>query len=260
MTSWLDRTDAILMCVVLFMAMLLMVIAGGRVARSWNKQREEPQGGVKNLLTVLYALSGFILAFTFGMSGTRYEKIRECIEEEANSIETAILRADLYPDSIRSEFRAEFKNYLEAIISYYSNPKDFELIKKSKENALKARHHLWALASGQSKHPEMIVQTQQMIPGLNKMIDSAQTREIIFRSHVPDLILVMLFICVLTTCFVSGFTASSLLRKEWIIILGFTLVSVMVIYTTLDLARPTRGFIKSDAGREAIKEIRHLFE
>ena len=260
MTSWLDRTDAILLCVVLFIIMLLAVITGSRTARLWNKTREEPQGGVKNLLTVLYALAGFILAFTFGMSGTRYEKIRECIEEEANSIETAILRSDLYQDSLRNAFRAEFNNYLEAIITYYSNPKDFELVKKSKEDASTAKQHLWTLASEQAKRPEMLAQTQQMIPGLNNMFDSAQTREIVFKSHVPDLILIMLFMCVLTTCFVSGFTANTIQRKEWIIILGFTLVSVMVIYTTLDLARPTRGFIKSDAGREAMKDIRHLFE
>jgi len=259
MTSWLDRTDTIFLCIFLFIAMLLAVLAGSRVAGKWNSNREEPQGGVKNLLTVLYALSGFILAFTFGMSGTRYEKVREVIEEEANSIETATLRADLYPDILRNELKPELKNYLEAIISYYSNPKDLELVEKSKEDAANAKHHLWKQVSELSKRPELLTQNQQLIPGLNNMFDSAQTREIVFRSHVPDLILVMLFICVITTCFVSGFTANALQRKEWVIIYGFTLVTVMVIYTTLDLARPTRGFIKSDAGRDALKEIRHLF-
>ena len=260
MTSWLDRQDAIVICVVLFITMLFMVLAGSRIARLWNKSKEEPQGGVKNLLTVLYTLSGFILAFTFGMSGTRYEKIRECMEDEANCIETAILRADLYPDSIRNEFRPEFKNYLEAIITYYSNPKDFNLVQKSKEEAATSKHHLWIMVSGLSQRPELLTQNQQMIPGLNNMFDSAQTREIVFKSHVPDLILIMLFMCVLTTCFVSGFTANQILSKEWIIILGFTLVSVMVIYTTLDLSRPTRGYIKSNAGRDAMKDMRHLFD
>jgi len=259
MTSWLDRTDAIILCVALFIVMLLAVIVGSRAARLWNKNKEEPQQGVKNMLTVLYALSGFILAFTFGMSGTRYEKIREVIKEEVNSIETATLRSDLYPDSLRHEFRANFKDYLEAIILYYSNPKDYALVVKSKQDAHDAGHRLWALATTEAKKPDMLAQTQQMIPALNNMIDSSQAREIVFRSHVPDLILIMLFLCVLTTCFVSGFTANKIASKEWIIILGFTLVSVMVIYTTLDLARPTRGFIKADAGRDALNGMRHIF-
>jgi len=259
MTSWLDRTDAILMCSVLFITMLLMVIAGSRAARLWNKNKEEPQQGVKNMLTVLYALSGFILAFTFGMSGTRYEKIREIIIEENNTIGTAMHRSDLYSGDVRDSFRADFKTYLEAIIVYYSNPKDIELVHKSKSDAAEAGHRLWALATEQGKRPEMLAQTQQMIPALNNMLDTAQSREIIFLSHVPDLIVIMLFLCVLTTCFVSGFTANIISSKEWVIIIGFSLVTVMVIYTTLDLARPTRGFIKSDAGRNALKEMRHLF-
>jgi hypothetical protein len=259
MTSWLDRQDAIVISVVLFITMLLMVLAGGRVTRMWNKGKEEPQGGVKNLLTVLYTLSGFILAFTFGMSGTRYEKIREAIEEEANSIETTIRRADLYPDSLRVEFRTESRNYLEAIISYYSNPKDINLVLKSKDDAHHAGLRLFAIAAEQSRNPALLAQTQQMVPALNDMLDAAQKREIVFRSHVPDLIIIMLFVCVLTSCFVSGFTANRIHHKEWVIIIGFTLVSVLVIYTTLDLARPTRGFIKADAGRDAMKEMRYLF-
>jgi hypothetical protein len=259
MTSFLDRTDAIVLCSFLLISMVLVVVAGSKAARLWNKSKEEPQQGIKNLLTVLYTLSGFILAFTFGMSGTRYEKIREVIEEEANDLTTAIHRADLYPDSIRQVFRADLKIYLEDIITYYNNPKDLNLVQSSKEDAEHTGHKLWALASQEAKRPEMIAQTQQMVPALNNMLDSAQKREIVFRSHVPDLILVMLFICVITTCFVSGFTANVIHTKEWVIIIGFSLVTVMVIFTTLDLARPTRGFIKSDAGRDAIKELRHMF-
>jgi hypothetical protein len=33
----------------------------------------------------------------------------------------------------------------------------------------------------------------------------------------------------------------------------------MVIYTTLDLARPMRGVIKEQAGQEAIIELRKMF-
>lgn len=257
--SWLDRTDAVLLCAALFIAMLLLVVVGHNAATLWNKEREEPQGGINNLLTLLYALSGFILAFAFGMSGSRYEKVRDVIEKEANEIGTTILRADLYPDSVRQVFRADFKIYLEAVIAYYSNPKDIDLVKKSKEDAAKAAVRLWSLAAQQSRLPERFIASQQMLPSLNSMFDSAQTRQIVFLSHVPGLIIYMLFICVLTTCFVAGFTSKALRSKDWMIIVGFTLVSVMVIYTTLDLSRPTRGFIKTDSGREAIKEMREMF-
>ena len=89
----------------------------GRV--KWGtRKRTEPKGGVNSLLGVLFALSGLILAFTFGMSGTRLEKVRNVVESEANDIGTAILRSDLYADSVREGFRADFKNYLEAVIDF----------------------------------------------------------------------------------------------------------------------------------------------
>ena len=257
--SWLHRIDALLLAAALFIAMLLLVIVGRNAARLWNKEAEEPEGGVKNLLTVLYALSGFILAFTFGMSGTRFEKVRAVIAEEANTIGTAILRADLYSDSVRQVFRADFKNYLEAVVTYYSNPKNLDLVMKSREDAAKAADRLWSLASQQSKLPAMLTASQQMIPALNKMFDSAQTRQIVLMSHVPDLIIYMLFICVLTTCFAGGFTSKVVTYKDWIIIVGFALVSVMVIYTTLDLSRPMRGIIKAERGQDAIKEMLKMF-
>ena len=181
------------------------------------------------------------------------------VEQEANDIGTAILRSDLYADSVREGFRADFKNYLEAVIDFYENPTDINRLYKAKEDAAKAAAGLWARAARQSKLPNMLVPSNQMVPALNAMFDIAQTREIVLKSQVPDLIVYMLFVCVLSTCFIGGFTSTSFQRKDWVIIIGFALVSSMVIYTTLDLARPMRGVIKEKAGKEAIIELRKMF-
>jgi hypothetical protein len=91
------------------------------------------------------------------------------------------------------------------------------------------------------------------------MFDVATTREVVLKSRVPDLVVYMLFICVLTSCFIGGFTSAAFRKKDWIIILGFALVTSMVVYTTLDLGRPMRGVIKDEAGKEAIIELRQMF-
>jgi hypothetical protein len=240
--------------------MIMMVTAGRWASIKWGREEGEPKGGLNSLLGVLFGLSGFILAFTFGMSGTRLEKVRNVVEQEANDIGTAILRSDLYADSVREEFRADFKNYLEAVIDFYENTSNINRLYKAKEDAARAAAGLWALATRQSKLPNMLIPSNQMVPALNAMFDTAQTREIILKSKVPDLIVYMLFVCVLSTCFVGGFTSTSFFqRKDWVIITGFALVSSMVIYTTLDLARPMRGVIKEKAGQEAIIELREMF-
>src|SRR6476660_1691436 len=122
--SLIHTTDALVLCIFLFIGMILMVALGRYAGKIWRKEEDEPKGGVNSLLAALFALFGFILAFTFGMSGSRYENVRNVIVEEANDIGTAVLRADLYSDSIRNEFRADFKKYLEARIAYYDNVTD----------------------------------------------------------------------------------------------------------------------------------------
>jgi phosphoglycerol transferase MdoB-like AlkP superfamily enzyme len=144
--SFIHTTDALVLCFILFIAMIAMVAVGKIAGRLWRKESSEPTGGVNSLLTAVFALFGFILAFTFGMSGARYENVRDVIVEEANTIGTSVLRADLYSDSVRDAFHADFKRYLDARIAYYDNATNPRLLMKAKSDALKAQDALWARA------------------------------------------------------------------------------------------------------------------
>jgi hypothetical protein len=257
--SFIFKTDALVLSIVLFAGMIVMVVLGRYACKLWNKEQSEPKGGVNSLFGGLFALSGLLLAFTFGMSGTRLEKVRNVVELEANEIGTAILRSDLYADTVRDGFRADFKNYLEAVIAFYNNAANIDSLHKAKEDAEKAGQRLWARAAQQSKLPNMLIPSGQMIPALNGMFDVAQSRGIILRQRVPDLVICMLFVAVFATCFIGGLTSGRFHSKEWIIVIGFSIVTAMVVYTTIDLSRPMRGVIKDEAGKHAILELRKMF-
>jgi len=257
--SFIHTTDALVLCILLFIAMMAMVALGRIAGKIWHKEVDEPRGGVNSLLGAVFALFGFILAFTFGMSGSRYENVRNVIVEEANDIGTAILRADLYSDSVRDAFRADFKKYLEARIDYYNHATDTALLMKAKADAAKTAEALWARAMQQSKLPNMLIPSNQMIPALNAMFDIATTREVILIARVPDVIIWMLFILSLASSFIAGFTSLSIRHKDWIIIAGFALLSSMIIYITLDLGRPMRGIIKAEMGQQAILDLQKMF-
>lgn len=257
--SLLFKADPFVIGILLFFGMIIMVILGRVASKRWNKDASEPKGGVNSLFTGLFAISGLILAFTFGMSQSRLERVRNVVEEECNDIGTAVLRADLYADSVRQGFRIDFKKYLEAIIAFYENAGNAQIVEASKAHAARAAEGLWARAAEQSKLPNMLIPSNQMIPALNNMFDIATTREIVLQSHVPDMVELMLFVCVLATCFIGGFTSARLAGREWIIVIWFAIVSSMVVYTTIDLSRPLRGMIRVDAGQQAIVELRKMF-
>jgi hypothetical protein len=258
--SLLFRSDPVVVCILLLIGMVVMVIVGRVASRMWNKDADEPKGGVHSLFGALFAVSGLILAFSFGMSQTRLERVRSVVEQEANAIGTAVLRADLYSDSVRQAFRLDFKNYVEAVIGFYQNAHDPVLFNKAREDAANATTALWARVTQQSKLPNMLIPSTQMIPALNNMFDSAQTREIVLNSRVPDLIEYMLFVCLLATCFIGGFTSARFTKKEWIVTFGFAIVTTMVVYTTIDLSRPLRGMIRTDEGQQAIVDLRKMFQ
>jgi hypothetical protein len=259
MSTLLQKIDAAILGLILLVGMIAMIAMGRLAAKLWNPEETEPKGGVSSLFAALFALSGLILAFTFGMSQNRLERVRGVVELEANDLGTAILRADLYPDTTREAFRADFKNYLEAVIDFYENAADFDRVHKAKNDAAIASERLWSRAAKQSKLPDMFLESQQMIPALNDMFDIAQRREIVLKSKIPDLIVYMLFICVWAGCLIGGFTSRTFKRSDWIIIGGFVVVTSMVVYTTLDLSRPMRGIITDVPGKDAIVELRSMF-
>src|SRR3954447_24450274 len=136
--SLIHKTDALVLCLVLFLGMWVMVGVGRLAGKYWKQDQGEPMGGVSSILSGLFGLSAFMLAFTFGMSGSRYSQVRDLIIDEANNIGTAMLRSDLYGDSVRQAFRGDFKKYLDARIFFYDNLADEARLRKAKTDAAKS--------------------------------------------------------------------------------------------------------------------------
>ncbi|MBK9729709.1 MAG: hypothetical protein IPO83_00185 [Chitinophagaceae bacterium] len=266
-TTLIIKTEAWLLSLLLFVVMLFLAWLGNRLGNFWRKRKSkdtaketETKGGFGSLEAGLFGLFGFILAITFGMSGNKYDSHRNILVEEANDIGTAILRSDLYPDSIRTEFRKDFKQYVEARISVFEVGTDTARYFDAKDTSAYYSSKIWKRATDMSVKPGMLIPSNQMIPALNAMIDITTTREANLRARIPDIIIALLFVLAITCTFVAGFGSEIIRRKDWIIIIGFALLTASVIYVTLDIGRPMRGLITSDIGQNAIVELREMFE
>lgn len=255
--SFIYRTDALLITGCLFILMLLAILVGLRTGKSRIQSREENSGN-STVVASLFGLLGFLLAFTFGMSGARFDNRREAVVQEANAIGTAMLRADLYDTTERAAFRKDFKAYIEARIQYFESGRDHAGIETANKDAAITGQLLWDRATRLAKDQKNIVQSNQMIPALNDMLDSATTRNTGEKSRVPDSIVVMLFILSIASAFYVGYSAAGKGKMDWFIISGFCFLTSVVIYITLDLDRPRRGMIKVDAGHEAMTDLRKL--
>src|SRR5215471_1103525 len=104
------RTDATILCLVLFAGCVFMVRFGRFVRNKFFQQdQQESKGGVNSLLGALFGLWGFILAFTFGNSSSRFDNVRTMMVDESNAIRNAILRSEVFPDSLQNGFREDLR-------------------------------------------------------------------------------------------------------------------------------------------------------
>jgi hypothetical protein len=97
-----------------------------------------------------------------------------------------------------------------------------------------------------------------MFAALTTMLDVATKRDALLLAGVPEVIQYMLFFLALTISFIGGFTTPLIKYKEWIIIGGFAFLACCIIYITLDLSRPMRGFIRPESAANRIEELRRL--
>ena len=253
-------TDASILCLVLFTACILMVMFGKFIRnRFFQKDQQESKGGVNSLLGALFGLWGFMLAFTFSQSGSRFETVRGMIVDEANILRNTIIKAEFFPDSIRNAYRIELRKYLEERISYYDDAANKAKFKKNREELSKTARALWAMTIEQSKKPNLSSAAGGMSASLASLFDIGIKREAILSFGIPLPICIMLITLALAICLVGGFTTPAVKRKEWMVIAVFAFLASTILYITMDLARPMSGLIKPDTGQATIVNLRQLF-
>lgn len=256
--STLEHTEAWVISLLLFTLMIISTFIGKLIGNYIGKKKGPEEKTTET--SALVALLFFLLAFTFGMSGDRYDTRRKVVIEEANSIGTAILRSDLYPDSTRTLFRKDFKDYVETRISYYeAGPNAVKILKADSLSQI-ISSKLWKRASSLAKDPSNLAATQQMIPALNDMIDVTTTRLSGEKAKVPESILIMLFFLAAIIAFYGGYSDGRKGKIDWLVQIGFCILVSLVILFTLDLDRPRRGFVNLDVPNQTIIDLRKNFE
>lgn len=240
--SFLNDLNALLIVTILFFSMLAGVWIGYKTA--FKKPDASSMG--TELLSPLLGLLALLMAFTFGMSNSRYDDRKNNLIDEANCIGTAILRADIYPDSLKMEFKKDFKSYLDSRRDFYTLGDDEPKINASLKKSAEMSDKLWNRASFYAKDKNYFIQSNMMLPALNDMFDSAFKSNVVFNSKVPETIVYLLLIFSVVISLYIGYKSGLEKKMEWNFILGFCILICVVIFITLDLDRSRRGLIKID--------------
>ena len=255
--SFLSGFSPLSISLSLFALMVLTYFTANRLARLKIFQ-QFVDNAINPIEGSLLGLLALLLAFTFGMSASRYESRRSVMLSEANNIGTVILRCDLYPDSTRTQLRSYLQQYLEARIQYFQAGTDDGKEKQALEATENWDNKIWSLVARESKVKDNLVASNQMIPALNAMIDIVTNRNAEKNATVPDSILWLLFMLCLISSFILGFQQLES-RNPYLVSIIFALMVCACIHLIIDLDRPRQGLINMKGTQQFMIDLRKMF-
>lgn len=244
---------------VLLGAVVLMLFAEelgyrfGQVrSRGPNRESDARVGGIVGAELGLLA---FLLAFTFGLAGSRFDTRRQVLLDEANAIGTAYLRAAMLPPPHDTQVRSLLREYVDARLRAVQEGSLEEGIRKSE-----ALHgQLWAEAIAATSEDNRSVPTGLFVQALNEVIDLHATRlQAGLRSRIPTPVWVVLFgvaaLSFLAVGYHGGLTRTSRSPAVYLVAVTFAIVTWMIV----DLDRPGEGILK--VSQKPMIELREMMK
>ena len=222
-------------------ALILGAIWSGITFVRWRKKSIiEEDGPLNTIVGANLALLAFILAFTFGLTTTRFDDRKMYMLDEVNAIETSWLRAGLISEPKRTEVKDLLKEYVRIRVVLARNP---DKVKEVIVQSIGIQRKIWSVVNDLAKEePRNDAINALFIESINEMFDNQTKRITVTLSHrIPWIIWVALFVLTIFSMFVVGYLFGRLRKTNWYLILALSLTfgAVILVIIDLDSARGT---------------------
>jgi hypothetical protein len=226
---------------VMFTALLVIVEMGRRLSLRISANRKEPfheefvaaRDGISVLLSLL-------LAFNLSMALTRYDARKQLMVDEANAIETTMLRAQMLAEPSRSAILALLNRYLDTRIHFSEASLNDEERTASFSEAKELLGEMWQQTVA-AAHESPTPITSIFVQSLNETSDLNERRLAALENRIPGTLWVLLILMSAVACMLIG---CSMRRKAWLVILLWPLMISSVLALNADLDSPRSGLIQ----------------
>jgi hypothetical protein len=222
---------------------LLAAEAGFRLGKYRRRHGEAEISHANAIIAATLALMAFMLAFTFGMGGSRFDSRRHLVVEESNAVGTTYLRAAMLPEAQRTEVRNLLREYVEVRLRIVQDLDGYaaEGLARSEE----IHGLLWSHAAALGRDNDRSITIGLFIESLNEVIDLHSKRVAAGLVHrIPAIIWITLFFIGLLGTTVIGYRAGLTghrgIPATLALILAFSAVMILI----MDLDRPGQGLFE----------------
>ncbi len=232
----------------LFVLIIIFNELGFHVGRFVQNRTDEE---IKTLTGAIQAsilgLLALLLGFTFSMSMQRYDSRSQALITEANAIGTVALRAQLLPAAYQPKVSQLLDQYLRARIAVGK----IDLTRRHQRARYNAQiaelqSQLWSQAVQAAHEDPRAVTSGVFIAALNEMIDAQGRRNALLQMHVPEVVLLLLFVVFVASGGILGYSSGLSGKRVVAPTMMVSFLISLIVFIIIDLDRPKRGFIQVD--------------
>jgi hypothetical protein len=248
----LASVDAYVIAFALFMGMVSAwetLFRAGRRAR-----RAAPSGAVLGAIDAgASGLVALILAFSFSMAVERFDAREEAVIREAEAVEVAHSRCRYLLPSARSACGQAIERYSvlrSKLLDARGDASELEILQESRAIRTElGRRAVERVTAHDTPSVSLFASS------VTELAVSARDRVSADRRVMPgELVMVTVVLCLALAGF-QGYVFGLMRNRRFGAWMGFAALLSVVMFVTLDLDRPTTGWIRSWRGDQAMKAI-----
>lgn len=244
--EFLYNYNSVVITLVLFFCIVLMNELGFRLGyRKHTQADDESKSLTSSVQGSILGLLALLLGFTFSMSMQRYDNRCQALIAETNAIGTLLLRVKLLPTEYQAQTNTLLAEYLKLRIAIGHTDLTQQNQRQAYDQQINhIQNQLWSIAVNATDKDARPVTTGAFINSLNEMIDSQGKRNALLQLHVPEVILMLLFMIFITSGGILGYSSGLNGRRITIPTLIVVFLITLIVFLIIDLDRPKRGLIQ----------------
>ena len=202
---------------------------------------EEDEGPIGAAVNATLGLLAFILAFSFGLTASRFDNRRQLFLDEVTAIETTALRAELIPEPDRTEVRELIHRYVDLRLDFpLTKEAVLDRVRQSEEVQRQIWPHAARLANADLKNADIV---SLFVESVNEMMN-VQTRRVTIGSyHIPSLVWFVLFGVTILSMIEVGYLFGRAQNVNWLFLFAVSLAFSGVMVLIADLDRSGAGVV-----------------
>lgn len=234
---------------VYLMIVFLILISfeiGFRVSRHLHLKKGHVEPKTLGLTAALLGMLAFVLAFTFSMAASQYNKRKEMVVIEANALSTAYLRADLVDELHGKEIRRLLREYVNTRLEAIDKEKRVSSLARSVELHRLVWNEVKLVAKANPN-----TNTALLVAAINEVIDTHEKRvKAALHDKIPNSIWLALMTISVIAMLTIGIEAGYSNHRRLMVIVPLVLAFAALITLISELNSPQEGMVK--VGQESM--------